>query len=151
MIEPTLVATIPIMGHYRFIPEQQKSLIITMLDRGQTPVAVENATGINVRTIQQVRKLWLSTGRVTKRPLEEGRQQILTSLKVSVSDYFLASGQDCKISTMLSYSFSRALLSSSQIYTSKSCNMHCLLCMTLKCPSALLTKPYEIAALQGKR
>ena len=34
---------------------------------------IENATGIKVRTVQRVRKLWLSTGRVTKRPSEAGR------------------------------------------------------------------------------
>jgi hypothetical protein len=75
------------MGNYRFIPEEQKKLVITMLDRGQTPADVENATGINVRTVQRVRRLWLSTGRVTNLPLEEGHKRILTSLEVSVSGY----------------------------------------------------------------
>jgi hypothetical protein len=42
------------MGNYRFIPEEQKKLVITMLDRGQTPADVENVTGINVRTVQHV-------------------------------------------------------------------------------------------------
>ena len=55
-----------------------------MLDRGQTPAQIENATGISVRTVQRVRKLWLSTGRVVRRPLEKGRRRILTSLEVSV-------------------------------------------------------------------
>lgn len=81
------------MGNYRFIPEAQKKLIITMLDRGQTPADVEHATGISVRTVQRVWRLWLSTGRVIQRPLEAGRQRILTSLEVSVSNS-LASGQD---------------------------------------------------------
>ena len=52
------------MGNYRFIPEEQKKLVITMLDRGQTPADIENATGISARTVQRVRRLWLSTGRV---------------------------------------------------------------------------------------
>ncbi|KAF8801315.1 hypothetical protein BYT27DRAFT_7198399 [Phlegmacium glaucopus] len=39
------------MGNYRFIPEEQKKLVITMLDRGLTPADVENATGIKVRTV----------------------------------------------------------------------------------------------------
>ena len=43
-----------IMGNYRFIPEAQKKLIITMWDRGQTPVDVEHATGISVHTVQWV-------------------------------------------------------------------------------------------------
>ena len=52
-----------------------------MLGRGQT---IENATKISVRNVQRVRKLWLSTGRVVRCPLEKGRQRILTSLEVSV-------------------------------------------------------------------
>ena len=63
-----------------------------MLDRGQTPANIENATGISVRTVQRVRRLWLSTGRGAKHPLEKGRGRILTSLEVSVSDYSLNSG-----------------------------------------------------------
>lgn len=82
----------PVGGHYRFISEEQKRLVITMLDRGQTPANIENATGISVRTVQRVRRLWLSTGRVAKHPLEKGRGRILTSLEVSVSDYSLNSG-----------------------------------------------------------
>ena len=48
------------MGHYRIIPEEQKKLVITMLDRlgGRTPADTENlnATGLNVphlRTVQE--------------------------------------------------------------------------------------------------
>ena len=52
------------MGNYRFIPEEQKKLVITMLDRGQIPADIENATGIGARTVQRVRRLWLSIGRV---------------------------------------------------------------------------------------
>ena len=50
---------------------------------------IENVTGIKVCTIQCVQRLWLSMGRVIKRPLEEGCQRILTSLEVNVSDYSL--------------------------------------------------------------
>ncbi|KAF8803173.1 hypothetical protein BYT27DRAFT_7186882, partial [Phlegmacium glaucopus] len=57
------------MGNYRFIPEEQKKLVITMLDRGLTPADVENATGIKVRTVQHVQRLWLSMGQVIKCPL----------------------------------------------------------------------------------
>jgi hypothetical protein len=39
------------MGNNRFIPEEQKKLAMIMLDRGQTQTDVENATGINVRTV----------------------------------------------------------------------------------------------------
>ena len=54
------------MGNYRFILEEQKKLVVTMLDRGQTPADIENATGIKVRTVQRLRRLWLSSGRVIK-------------------------------------------------------------------------------------
>ena len=89
------------MGNYRFIPEEQKKLIITMLDRGQTPANIKNATGISAHTVQRVRRLWLSTGQVIKQPLEEGRQRILTSLEVNVSDHSLTS--ESGIAGFLSY------------------------------------------------
>ena len=38
------------MGNYRFIWEEQKKLVVTMLERGQTPANIENATGIKVHT-----------------------------------------------------------------------------------------------------
>ena len=142
------------MGNYRFIPEEQKKLVITMLDRGQTPANIENATGISARTVQCVRRLWLSTGRVIKQPLEEGRRRILTSLEVNVSDHFLTSGICRKFPKLFlncSYSFLRALLSSGRTYTSKSCNMPSLLCMMLKCQMTLFIEPYETVALRGKR
>jgi hypothetical protein len=50
---------------YRFIPEERKKLAVTMLHRAARNI--ENANGINVRTVQCVRRLWLvSTGRVDR-------------------------------------------------------------------------------------
>ena len=118
------------VGNYRFISEEQKRLVITMLDRGQTPTSIENATGISACTVRRVRWLWLSTGRVIKSPLEKGRQRILTLLEVSVSDYFLLAYYKFPklfFTINCSYSFLRALWSSGQTYISKSCNMHFLL------------------------
>ena len=77
------------MGNYRFIPEEQKKLVITMLGRGQTSANIENATGISVRTVNHLRRLWLSKGQVVQPPLETGHQRILTSLEINVSNYSL--------------------------------------------------------------
>jgi len=145
---PFVIETIT-MSNYRFIPEDQKKLVITMLDRGQTPADVELATGISVRTVQRVRRLWLSTGWVIQHPLEAGRPRLLTSLEVSVSNS-LHSSLRARLS-QFSYSFLRALLNSGQTYISKSCNTHCFLSMTLMCLSTQLIEPYEIVVLQGKR
>ena len=132
------------IGNYRFIPEAQKKLIITMLDRGQTSADVEHATEISVCTVQRVQRLWLSTGQVIQRPLEAGCQRILTSLEVSVSNS-LASEQDFG----LFLQFLESLVEQRpDIYLNK---LQYLFYMTLMCPSRLLSKPYETMALQGKK
>ena len=78
------------MANYGFIPEEHKKLVITMLDRGQTPADVENATRINVRTVQRVRRLWLSTRQVVKRIYQNERLALLRSVRSAIFGCFVA-------------------------------------------------------------
>jgi hypothetical protein len=74
-----------IVHNYRFIKgeREQKKLVITMLDRGQTPADIENAMGINVLmpVCEDSGYQWDGSSNASnciKRPLEEERRRILT-------------------------------------------------------------------------
>ena len=70
------------VGKFRYIPEEQKKLVITMCLSGMRTKEIENAIGIKSRTIRRLTRLWKSTGEVVKHPLEGGRPRILTSMVV---------------------------------------------------------------------
>ena len=72
------------LSNYRYIPPEQKQLLVTMHIRGTSITNIEKSTGINARTIRRVLKLWKDTGRVIRQPLEPGRPRVLNSLEVEV-------------------------------------------------------------------
>ena len=59
-----------------------------MLGRGQTLANIENATGISVRTVNRLRRLWLSKGTGCT-DLQSNLLLDLTSFEVNVSNYSL--------------------------------------------------------------
>ncbi|PPQ97475.1 hypothetical protein CVT26_002823 [Gymnopilus dilepis] len=71
------------MGNYRYIPEEQKKLIITMSLRGMKVKDIVSATGICKTTVCGVRRMWKATGEVVAKPLDNGRPRVLTALEVS--------------------------------------------------------------------
>ncbi len=104
------------MANYQFIPSEQKQLLVVMLCKGLSPKEISGATGVSVRTIQRVRRLWLDTGKVVKPALEMGRPRVLSSLEVNVR------GSSLPMFCNLQFcSTSKALLNRSQIYIAKSC------------------------------
>ena len=82
---PSLIA----MGNYRYIPEEQKKLIITMSLRGMKVKDIVSATGICKTTVCGVRRMWKATGEVVAKPLDNGRPRVLTALEVSVRAQFV--------------------------------------------------------------
>jgi uncharacterized protein YerC len=75
---------ITIMGTYRYIPEEQKQLILTMCLRGMKVKDIVEATGMSRTTIFRVKRNWGFIGRVVRKSLEHGRPRVLSSLEVSV-------------------------------------------------------------------
>ena len=75
------------MANFRYISEEQKKLVVIMSIRGMSCKEIEKATGIGVRAIQCVKKLWRSSGKVVNKALDIGRPHILTSLEVSVCGF----------------------------------------------------------------
>ena len=61
------------VGNFRYIPKEQKKLILTMSLHGMRMKEIENAMGIKSCTIRWLTSLWKSTGKVVKHPLERGR------------------------------------------------------------------------------
>jgi transposase len=72
------------MGNYRYIPDAQKQLILTMSLRGTATKEIATATGVSPRTISRILRLWKTTGQTAKHSLDKGRPRALTSLEVSV-------------------------------------------------------------------
>ena len=56
----------PMVGHYRYISEEEKKLVLTMSLRGMKAKDIELATGIKCRTLRWLISLWKSTGEVVK-------------------------------------------------------------------------------------
>ncbi|KAF8803807.1 hypothetical protein BYT27DRAFT_7108568 [Phlegmacium glaucopus] len=71
------------MGAYRYIPEEQKQLVLTMCLRGMKVNDIVEATGMGRTTILRIKRNWRSTGRVVRKSLEHGRPRVLSSLEVS--------------------------------------------------------------------
>jgi hypothetical protein len=46
------------VGNFRYIPKEQKKLILTMSLYGMRMKEIENATGIKSRTIRRLTSLW---------------------------------------------------------------------------------------------
>ncbi len=72
-------------GNFRFIPEEQKKLVLMMSLRGMANKDIASATGIADRTIRRLLRQWNQTGEVVKHPIQTGRPRIMSSLEVSVS------------------------------------------------------------------
>ncbi|KAF8954675.1 Homeodomain-like protein [Flammula alnicola] len=68
---------------YRYIPEEQKQLVLTMSLRGMRVKDIVKATGICRRTVARIKGTWKSTGEVVRKSLENGRPRVLSSLEVS--------------------------------------------------------------------
>ncbi|PPQ97047.1 hypothetical protein CVT26_001270 [Gymnopilus dilepis] len=71
------------MGNYRYIPEPQKELVLTMSLRGMKVKDIVDATGMCKRTVCRVRSTWKATGKVVRKPLHTGRPRKLTALHIS--------------------------------------------------------------------
>ena len=72
-------------GNRRFIHPEQKRLICIMSAHLKNSDIAE-VTEISERTIQRTLATWQQTGQVTRKPLQDGRPRILTSLEVSVCE-----------------------------------------------------------------
>ena len=71
-------------GNFRFIPEEQKKLVLTMSLRGMANKDIASAMGIADRTIRRLLRQWNQTGEVVKHPIQTGRPRVMSSLEVSV-------------------------------------------------------------------
>ncbi|KAF8816850.1 hypothetical protein BYT27DRAFT_7248012 [Phlegmacium glaucopus] len=57
------------MGAYRYIPEEQKQLVLTMCLRGMKVNDIVEATGMGRTTILRIKRNWRSTGRVIRKSM----------------------------------------------------------------------------------
>ena len=74
------------MPNYYYIPPEQKQLICRLsLSLKTSEIAFH--TGISIRTIQRVIRLWQTTGSVMGKPLHTGRQRALAYYHISVRAY----------------------------------------------------------------
>lgn len=71
-------------GNFRYIPEEQKKLVLTMSLRGMPTKDIASATGITARTIRRLLSRWKSTGETVKHPIDTGRPRVLTGLEICV-------------------------------------------------------------------
>jgi hypothetical protein len=86
--QPQLTITRLTMSR-RHIPTPVKELVVRM-SYTMTPVEVAASTGINVRTVQRVRKLFEETGQVVRVPPHSGRPRDLGEEEGNVSSFILA-------------------------------------------------------------
>ena len=135
-------------GNFRYIPEEQKKLVLTMSLRGMKNREIEAATGIKTRTIRRLISLWKSTGQVVKHPLETGRPRELTSLEVSVR---LCYHHFVSETHQIHFSISRVLSSRVLIYMYPNYNKPYLLPIMLMLMQRLSLVHCIDVDLQGKR
>ncbi|KAJ6505442.1 hypothetical protein C8R45DRAFT_817648 [Mycena sanguinolenta] len=69
-------------GNRCHIPAEHKQLFTTMANYLK-PKQIATAAHVNVRTVQRVLKLWCTTGKHARIPLELGRPRILTQFDIS--------------------------------------------------------------------
>ncbi|EDQ98175.1 uncharacterized protein LACBIDRAFT_336207 [Laccaria bicolor S238N-H82] len=87
-------------NNYRYIPPEQKQLIVTMHIRGTSTTNIEQSTGISTRTIRRILKLWNDTGRVMRQPLEPGRPRVLNSLEVEYLESLIEQRPDIYVTEL---------------------------------------------------
>jgi hypothetical protein len=138
-------------GNFRYIPEEQKKLVLTMSLRGMNNKEIEIATGIKTRTIRRLISLWKSTGQVVKCPAERGRPQGLTSLEVAVCLCYQKFEVSDRLTRSRLHSISRVLLSKSLIYMYPNYNKRYLLHIMLMSTRRLSLVHCIDVGLQGKR